>query len=148
MKPKNVQIHAFCDASENAIGAVVYMRSTYENGEVEVKFVASKTKVAPIKRQSIPRQELTGAVILSRLVDAILKALDKEIEVFYWSDSMTVLYWILNHKPWKQYVQHRVQEIRRLSNHGTWRFCPGISNPADLPSRGMACNVLATSSMW
>ena len=61
---------------------------------------------------------------------------------------MTVLCWILNHKPWKQYMQHRVQEIRRLSKGGIWRFCPGQLNPAVLPSRGMSGKNLLENSLW
>ena len=90
--PRSIQIHAFCDASEGAIGTAVYTKFVYDNGDVQVRLMASKTKVAPIKRQSIPRQELLGAVILARLVDTVLKALDQEVKVTYWTHSMTVLY--------------------------------------------------------
>ena len=46
-KPKNIQLHGFSDASQQAFAAVVYLRSIYEDGHVAVKLVASKTKVAP-----------------------------------------------------------------------------------------------------
>jgi hypothetical protein len=87
--PVSIQLHAFCDASGKAMGTAVYLRSAYEDGIVQVRLVASKTKVAPIKRQTIPRQELLGAVILARLVDTIANAIPREIEIFYWTDSMT-----------------------------------------------------------
>ena len=35
---------------------------------------------------------------------------------------------------WKQFVQHRVDEIRKLVPS---ECCPGTDNPADLPFRGM-----------
>ena len=66
----------------------------------------------------------------------------------YWVDSRVALCWIKNEKPWKQYVQNRVQEIRSLSAKEAWRHCPGSQNPADLPSRGLTANDLATNSMW
>ena len=55
-------LHAFVDASENAYGAVIYMRSKYRERNVLLSFVASKTKVAPLQSLSIPRLELMAAV--------------------------------------------------------------------------------------
>jgi hypothetical protein len=52
--PTETQIHAFSDASNTAYAAVIYTRSSYENGNVQVRLVASKSRVAPIKKQSIP----------------------------------------------------------------------------------------------
>ena len=40
-------LHAFVDASQNAYGAVIYIRSEYRERNVLLSFVASKTKVAP-----------------------------------------------------------------------------------------------------
>ena len=60
-----------------------------------------------------------GAYILSKLVDTVcnaFKLLPFEVDVYYWVDSFTTLYWIKNHRPWKQYVQHRVDEIRKLTD--------------------------------
>ena len=70
------QIHGFSDASERAMGAVVYARTVYENGNVDVKLMASKTRVAPLKKQTIPRLELIGATLLANLVSSLLNALE------------------------------------------------------------------------
>jgi hypothetical protein len=132
IRPVKTELHAFSDASNKAYAAVIYMRSIYENGQVLVRFVASKTKIAPVKTQTIPRLELLGAVILARLVNTVVKSLPCDISVTYWVDSTTVLHWIKNERAWKQYVNHRVNEIRQLTNKNDWRFCPGQENPADL----------------
>lgn len=55
---------------------VVYFRTIRTSEEVEFRLVASKTKVAPIKRQTIPRLELCSAVLLTKLVYHILPILD------------------------------------------------------------------------
>ena len=147
----NHQIHGFSDASEKAYSAVVYLRTEYQDGTVDINMVALKTRVSPLKRQSIPRLELLGANILARLVNTVLKALSSLIddpEVFLWTDSYTTLCWIRNHKMWKQYVQRRVTEIRQLTNENHWHFCPGEINAADLPSRGCSATALAENETW
>ena len=45
-------VHEFYDASEQAFGAVVYMRSVYEKGNIEVSLVTSKIRVVPTKKQT------------------------------------------------------------------------------------------------
>ena len=139
----DIQLHGFSDASERAYAAVVYIRSTYSDGQVEVRPVASKSRVTPIKRQTIPRLELLGALILARLVNK-LKSLGIESPTVTWTDSMTTLCWIKNERVWKQYVGQRVDEIRRLTHKDSWRHCPGEINPADLPTRGLTAKELST----
>ena len=146
-KPTLVELHGFSDASSQAYAAVVYIRSVYEDGGVRVILVASKSRVAPLKRQTIPRLELLGAVLLSRLCQTITRTVG-ELSTTYWVDSMTTLCWIRNVKHWKQYVQHRVNEIRKLSSTSNWRYCPGLQNPADLPSRGLGAKDLAENDVW
>ena len=60
----SVQLHGFSDASEKAYCGVIYMRMIDSLGNVHVSLVMSKTRVAPIKRLSIPRLELCGAEFL------------------------------------------------------------------------------------
>ena len=144
----NIQIYAFSDVSKKAYAAAVYLRSEYQDGNVDVKLVSSKTRVAPMKQQTIPRLELLGALISARLVSSLMKSLPQEIEPTFWVDSTTVLYWVQHEKPWKQYVQNRVQEIRKIVPQATWKHCPGDKNPADLPSRGLTGKELVESSMW
>ena len=145
---KAAELHCFSDASEKAYAASIYVRSIYEDGRIDVKLVASKTKVAPLKKQSIPRLQLLGATILVRLAKTVQNALPQKLETVFWVDSMTVLCWIRNLKPWKQYVMSRVQEIRVRTTPDSWRFCPGNQNPADIPSRGMSANELVSEKRW
>ena len=48
-----IQLHGFCDTSEQAYAGVIYLHMTDSDGNVEVSLVCSKTKVAPIKRLSL-----------------------------------------------------------------------------------------------
>ena len=70
----SVQFHGFADASERAYGAVVYLRIETTTGTVFTQLVSSKTRVAPMNGETIPRLELLGALILARLVNTVLAA--------------------------------------------------------------------------
>ena len=150
-KAVEVQLHGFSDASERAFAGVVYLRVVYANGVIVVRLVAGKSKVSPIKQQSIPRLELLGANILARLTNAVSNGLASklgQLRKFHWTDSSAVLCWIRNEKIWRQYVHQRVKEIRELSEKESWNHCPGEVNPADLPSRGVPVDELVSSSLW
>ena len=76
---KKVEIHGFSDASKRAHAAVVYLRIEYNDGRVETQFLASKSKVSPIRTKSIPRLELLGACLLARLVQSLRTSLQDEL---------------------------------------------------------------------
>ena len=111
----------------------------------------SKTWVAPLKTTTIPRLELISALLLSQLLDAVTNALSPELTLdnpLCYMDSEIAFCWIRREeKEWKQSVQNRVIEIRNLVPASCWRHCPGIENPANLPSRGVTlekfrCNAI------
>lgn len=64
----DLQLHIFVDASESAFACVVYFRTTGENGISQCSLVAGKAKVAPVKPLSVPRLELQGCVLGTRLM--------------------------------------------------------------------------------
>ena len=107
-KVSKVELHAFSDASERSYATVVYLRIVYESGDIKLHFVASKAKISPIKKQSIPRLELLGATLMSKLVYSVHSALKEEIhepiDIYYWVDSTATLCWIKNDRPWKQFA--------------------------------------------
>ena len=145
------ELHGFCDASSRTYGAVVYLRIVTTRGSY-IRFLASKTRVAPLSNQTIPRLELLSAVVLARLMHSVKEALTSEIKVsrlVCWTDSKVAWYWIGQiTKEWKQFVQHRVDEIRKLVPTECWNHCPGPDNPADILSRGMDCRDLTASTLW
>nr|XP_029733938.1 uncharacterized protein LOC115269400 [Aedes albopictus] len=108
-----IQLHGFCDASEQAYGAVVYARTTDDNGNVSVVLVAAKSRVAPIKQISLPRLELNGAHLLTDLMRQITEALPHvEVDHWAWTDSSIVLHWLASHpRKWKTFVANRTAAI-------------------------------------
>ena len=87
-KVKSVQLHCFADASEKAYGAAVYMRVEYES-RVECRIISSKTRLAPLAKQTIPRLELLSNPAASRLLKGVSQPLEavRIDSVFNWTDS-------------------------------------------------------------
>ena len=143
-------IHGFGDASEKAYCAVVYLVLEV-SGDFFPVLLSSKTRVAPLTRQSIPRLELLSGVILARLVSSVKEALASQITIdktHLWLDSNTAICWIKGSKEWKQFVQNRVNEILSLTEESMWNHCPGIENPADIGSRGESAAKLKSNVLW
>ena len=113
-----------------------------------MRLAAPKSKVSPMTKQSIPRLEFLGALSLARLVDKFKESIGEIHKTIYWTDSMTTLCWIKNQRVWKQYVEHRVEEIRSLTSKDSWRHCPAHLNPADLPSHGLTAKALVACETW
>ncbi|XP_076659958.1 uncharacterized protein LOC143363235 [Halictus rubicundus] len=109
-----------------------------------------KTRVAPIKPQTIPRLELSGAVLLARLMVSLQSEMKlAEVAVHAWTDSTVALAWIRSHpSKWKPFVAHRVAEIQNLLPGSTWRHVGTLDNPADLATIGISAEELSTSSLW
>ena len=145
------ELEAFGDASSSAYAALVYLviKSRFST---QVRLIASKIRVAPVRRQTIPRLELLAALILARLTARIKNTLEQCLvisRVRCWTDSNNVLYWIKGKdKESKQFVNHRVAEIRQLLPTDIWAHVPGTDNPADLASRGVNPLLLASSALW
>ena len=80
--PVKVQLHSICDASELAYAAVVYVGCDYGQNCVQSTLVNAKTRVAPLKRQTIPRLELSGALILARLMECVASHVKSATEIY------------------------------------------------------------------
>lgn len=52
----------------NGYTAVLYLRSEGDNGQVSVKIVTAKSRIALVKTMSIPKLELCDALLKARLL--------------------------------------------------------------------------------
>ena len=148
--PTAITLCGFCDASTRAYAAVIYL--VLRTSSNVVRFVVSKTRVAPLQSQTIPRLELLSAYLLSKLIVSVVDSLKPalpQIDVRCYTDSQVALYWICGtNKEWKPFVQNRVNEIRRNVHPSLWSHCPGRSNPVDLPSRGLPALEVSVNQLW
>lgn len=147
-RQERCQIHTFSDASQFAYAAIVFLRVDLGD-EVSVQLIQTKSRVAPIKKVTIPRLELLGCTIASRLTASVKKALSMEdVPTYFWSDSTTAIAWIRRNDEWGTFVGNRVKEICTLSQPKQWSHVPGGINPADLLSRGCSPSKLVESRWW
>lgn len=144
------QLHGFSDASEEAYAGVIYLRMTDTDGQIHISLVSSKTKVAPIKRLTVPRLELCGANLLAHLLHSVKEALNLPLQdVFAWVDSTIVLNWLDgNPRRFKTYVGNRIACIMELIPSNHWRHVSGSQNPADCASRGLFPHELLEHPLW
>ena len=141
-------IHVFVDASTKAFGATVF----FSNG-VKSSLAVAKNKVAPLKKLTLPNLELDAALLGTRLVSTVLKALPDihpPVTIQMWSDSQDVLYWLISKKKLPVFVSNRVKVINEFADqhHATWSYCPTKDNPADLLTRGIPADQVLSSSLW
>ncbi len=148
--PVCVQIHHFADASEKGYGVITYLRLVNDQGDVHCTFVSSKSRVAPLKQQSIPRLELTAATVAVRVHNMIIRELEIPIDdVFFWTDSQTVIKYICNETiRFRTFVANRLAVIRESSKPSQWKYVATHQNPADDCSRGLTIDKLLTSDRW
>ena len=142
--PAHLHIHAFSDASIKAYGAVVYLCS-----HTDTTFVIAKSRVTPLKSQTLPRLELMAALTAARLVKFVIDSLELTSRpIHVWVDSQIALYWIYSSKKLPEFVAHRVSEINHLLPSVSWKYCPSSANPADLLTRGLTFKQFQSSTMW
>ena len=145
-----VELHAFSDASKSAYAAVVYARITTESSKVIVSLLQTKTKVVPLKGETILRLELAAATLMANLVAKIKSNLKLKIDnIVYWTDSTIVLVWIKgNSSKLEVFVTNRIEKIRRLTNNSECRQISTKDNPADCASRGLVADKLVHHDLW
>ncbi|XP_062542316.1 uncharacterized protein LOC134210285 [Armigeres subalbatus] len=145
----NYSIHCFCDASQKGYGCCVYIVSMDELGQLHSHLLTSKSRVAPLRGQSIPRLELCAALLGSQLVHNLLTNTNLTASVTFWTDSTVALHWIKSRSnTWKVFVSNRVAEIQRLTNGSKWMHVPTDLNSADRISRGMLASQLLNDKLW
>ncbi|XP_043088612.1 uncharacterized protein LOC122334667 [Puntigrus tetrazona] len=142
------ELHHFSDASNSGYGQCTYLRSISEEGNIHCALVIGKSRVAPIKVQTIPRLELTAAVISVAMSNMLKQELDyADIEEHFWTDSQVVLGYINNEaRRFHTFVANRVQKIHLSTTPQQWKYVPTNENPADHASRGLNTNEILTSN--
>ncbi len=89
------ELHHFSDASVSGYGMCSYLRVVSKSGEVHCALVMGKARVAPSKVTTIPRLELSAAVVATRTSDLLRREMEIEnLQEYFWTDSKVVLGYI------------------------------------------------------
>ncbi|XP_071652694.1 uncharacterized protein [Temnothorax longispinosus] len=145
-----IELHGFCDASQNAYGACIYLRTTNQRRVHTTKLLCAKSRVAPLKAVSLPRLELSATQLLAQLTDKVVPILELKIDAVYlWTDSQIVLDWInSSSRRFNTFVANRVGDIQELTSVQSWSHVGTECNPADILSRGATPSVLKDADLW
>lgn len=139
--PRNITIpkenksglHCFTDSSTVAYAAVVYL----VQGD-NVQFIIGKSRLVPNKDQEnlkIPKLEMLGVLIGSRLIKFVLKFLQLHVtQTILWTDSQIVKSWFYSDKLLEPFVSRRMEEIKKNKDLVV-RYVPSRLNPADTATR-------------
>ena len=149
-KVKFAQLHHFADASQAAYCSVSYIRMVNTRDEAHCAFLFGKSRLAPLKTMTIPRLELSAAVLAVNANKMLVSELDFEIhESVFWTDSMTVLQYIENQqKRFHTFVANHLAIIHDGSDPAQWRYVNSNLNPADDATRGLTIDQLLHNYRW
>ena len=120
---KFAELHNFADASQIAYGAVLYLRMVDVEDRIHCTFLIGKSRLAHLKPMTVPRLELSAAVLAVQLDKSVREELDVPVtQSTYWSDSTCVLQYIRNQsKRFHTFVANRLSVIHENSAPHQWR---------------------------
>ena len=102
-----------------------------------------------MKEVTIPSLELISCVLLTKLLQSVLKGLSlNTASIYCWSDSMIALHWIKINKKWKIWVQNRVDIIKKVVKPDNWHYILSSDNPADIATRECLPNSIVNNKLW
>ena len=148
---KRFKLHPFCDASELAYAAYIYVGRLDTQ---ETNLLVSKSKVAPLKPLTVPKLELCGAILKCILLKAVLTILKKinfiPEQLNGWKDSTLILSWLqeLQEIPrsLNTFIANLVQAVQDTLKLKHWKHVPSEDNTADLTTRGVSADKLDSAT--
>ena len=146
---KDTQIHIFGDASgRTGYGFAIYARNyNPKKKRFDSHLLMARSKINPIKEQTIPRLELMAALLCVEAAEMVRQEISVPKEnIICWSDSEIVLWWLKKDPSLLiPFVANRVEKIQKHAYQ--FSYINTKSNPADLCSRGCRVKDLK-SSLW
>ena len=123
---QNVRLHHFSDASTTGYGMCTYLRLQNKQGHTHCSLVVAKARVAPSKITTVPRLELSAALVSAEVGTTLKRELDVAINgEFFWTDSKVVLGYINNEvRKFHNFVANRIQRVRQLTDPQQWHYVP------------------------
>ena len=139
----------FTDASGSAMCAAVYVRFESVSGNVAVGLLVSKTRVSPVKTETIPKLELCAALLGARLMRKVTTALSLKVDAEYFLIDSKIVLGALNKGSFSsEFSGSCIAEIRGKTESSTFGWIKSEDNVADLGSRGVNSDKINDESEW
>jgi len=140
----------FSDASEEAFGACAYVRWSLQDGGYQSNLLVAKSRLSPMRKITIPRLELNGALLAARLNNFITKEC---------SIAFTKRYFVIDSEIVRAQIQResygfntfagvRIGEIQELTQKNDWYWIESAKNIADIISHGADPLDMGSESEW
>ena len=146
------ELHLFCDASQYALCACVYLR-VIQGNLFDSALVVARCRLishSQINKFFIARKELVALCVGVDMLKQCEQFLTIRISKTYmWVDSTTVIKWCqCKQKQLAQFVRNRVDKILRSTNNQVPDYINTKTNPADIGSRGIRFKQRKKYEMW
>ena len=145
-----MELHRYSDACKDAYGQCSYLRLVNHSGQIHCSLVMAKSRVAPLKPVTIPRLELTAALVSVKTGAILCRELEyKQITEVFWTESKVVIGYVSNDaRRFHVFAANRVQQIRDQTSPSQWKYVETAQNPADDASLGLHAHNLIKSKRW
>ena len=149
MRLENLFI-VFSDASQDAYAACAYVRWKLQNGQFESNLILSKNRLATIKKISIDRIELCGAVLNKRLKTFIEKECRYRFQRIYHIVDSQIVHAMTQKTSYgiNTFAATRIGEIQEGTSQTDWYWVESEHNIADCLTRGKKPSDIGLESIW
>ena len=140
----------FSDGSNDAYGACAYVRWALSSGGFDSNLIISKNRLAPIKRMSIERIELCGAVLNKRLKQLVGKESRYHFAKFFHIVDSQIVHAMVQKESYgfNTFTAIRIGEIQDGTRPEDWYWTSSEQNIADWLTRGKKPNEIDFNSPW
>ncbi|XP_031573598.1 uncharacterized protein LOC116307470 [Actinia tenebrosa] len=154
IKPSNAvgepSLVIFSDGSQEAYGACAYVRWEMPENTFESELLMSKNRLTPVKKMSIDRIELRGAVLNKRLKAFIEKESRYHFVEFYHPVDSQIVQAMIQKESYgfNVFAGTRIGEIQEKTEPSDWYWMDGELNIADWLTLGKKPDELDIGSVW
>ena len=140
----------FSDASEHAFGTCAYVRWRMSNGTFQSRLLTAKSRLAPLKKITMPRLELNAALLSARLKSFIVEEMSDNFSRFYYIVDSEIARAMIQKESYgfKTFSGVRVGEIQSKTKKEDWFWVESALNIADIITRGARPEDLGMESEW
>ena len=140
----------FSDGSNNAYGACAYVRWELPTREFISYIILSKNRLAPVKRMSIDRIELCGAVLNKRLKAVLQQQCRYKFQRYYHIVDSQIVHAMIHKETYgfNTFAATRVGEIQEGTEKNDWYWTESKNNIADWLTRGKRPIDIDINSSW